>query len=233
MSSPLTTDHTVGGEPVVDAQGRPMPTKLYHYTRPARVLLIAAEGLKPFASKHHGFMTGGIPVVWLTQESNIIRTAADIIRETDGPPVMSNDDARLTVRLGRHDKRLMRYGDFLRKHNYIVFVDNGRGHACNPDAPADPEGGIELVSFRSWALDRWWVYLGEIPQRKIDEAISAAKMLEGLDEIIAMFSGSDKFKTAREEFEAKRAQVASLPPDQLVRCDVFTSGKDEFAADPP
>lgn len=194
-----------------------MPTELYHYTQPANVLLIAVQGLKPFASEHHGFMTGGVPVVWLTQESYIIRTATDNIRETDGSPVMSNAAARLTVHLERHDKRLMRYGDFLRKHKYFVCVDDGRGHAFKPDAPADPEGVIESASFPSWALDQWWVYLGEIPPRKIDSAIPAAKMLEGLDEIIARLSGSDKFEAACEEYKAKRKQVTSLPPGELVR----------------
>lgn len=198
-----------------------MPTKLYHYTKPVNVLLIAVEGLKPFASELHGFMTDGVPVVWLTQESSIIRTATDNIRETDGPPVMSNAAARLIVHLAHHDKRLMRYGDFLRKHKYSVFVDAGRGHAFKPDAPA-AEDVIEAASFPSWALDQWWVYLGEIPPRKIDFAIPAAKMLEGLDEAIARLSGSDKFKAACEEYKAKRTQVGSKLPDELVRFNTRT-----------
>ena len=198
-----------------------MPTKLYHYTKPVNVLLIAEEGLKPFASERHGFMTDGVPVVWLTQESSIIRTATDNIRETDGPPVMSNAAARLIVHLERHDNRLMRYGDFLREHKYFVFVDDGRGHAIKPDAPA-AEGAIESASFPSWALDRWWVYLGEIPPRKIDLAIPAAKMLEGLDELITRISGSDKFKAACEEYQAMRTQVASLLPYELVQFNTRT-----------
>ena len=49
---------------------------LYHYTTPARVLLIAASGLKPNASEDNAYMTGGIPVVWLTrQESNVVTAA--------------------------------------------------------------------------------------------------------------------------------------------------------------
>ncbi len=130
---------------------------------------------------------------------------------------MSNDAARLTVHLERHDKRLMRYGAFLRKHKYFVFVEDGRGHASKADAPEDREGRVDTASFPSWALDKWWVYLGTIPPRKIDTIIPAAKMLEGLDQMIAKLSGSDKFKAARAEYKAKRRQVASLPPDELVR----------------
>jgi hypothetical protein len=193
-----------------------MPTTLYHYTQPVRVLLIARDGLRPFASKQHGFMTDGIPVVWLTEESYIIRTATDIIRETNGAaPVMSNEAARLTVHLERRDKRLMRYGDFLRKQNHSVLVEDDLCLAYKRDAAEGPEG-TTAASFPSWVLDRWWVYLGDIPPRKIDSAVPAAKMLEGLDEMIATLSVAEKFQAACEEFEAKREQVASLPPDELV-----------------
>ena len=60
-----------------------------------------------------------------------------------------------------------------------------------------------------------WIYIGEVPPHKIE--ISAAKMLEGLDETIARLSGSDKFKAACENLKAERLRFASLPPDHSVR----------------
>jgi hypothetical protein len=179
--------------------------KLYHYTTPANVMLIAGDGLRPRAKEKNAHMSNGIPVVWLTLQESIVATAADIaqlmarcgddygFKEGD---LLFGGAARLTVCLERHDRRLMRYPDFLRSQ------------------------GADMGFFRKRllpdCLNKWWVYRGVIPARKIDTSLPPAVMLECLDHQIATHPNAE----ARDRFKMMRAQIAPLPPDYSVLFDI-------------
>jgi hypothetical protein len=124
--------------------------KLFHYTNPGTYLGIAASGITPHASDENAFMTGGVPVVWLTRQASNVVTAEylalmvksygeEMAKRKVGES-MFGGTARLTVNLARHDKRLVRYLDFLRE----------------PGMAAIREGLLPE------ALRSWWVYFGTI-----------------------------------------------------------------------
>ena len=166
---------------------------LYHFTQPGNLLHIAAEGLQPSTRAAHGFMTGGIPVVWLTREQTNIATAGDAVHlAAQGNPECKAGDikyggrARLTVTLARHDKRLMRYLDFCGKNGGDVAAIR---HILTPGA-----------------VQSWWVYVGLIPPHKIDLTVSRATALECLDHHIATHPDIE----ARAEFVRQRDTVAKL-----------------------
>ncbi|CUU17588.1 hypothetical protein ABIB94_008424 [Bradyrhizobium sp. JR7.2] len=177
---------------------------LYHFTHPGTVLRIAAEGLKP---NDDDFMSGGLPVVWLTRQQSNVMTAADVahmhrmevgdLNRKDGDLIFGGK-ARLTVRL-EPQKRLVKYRDFLR------------------------DGGAPLVDpacLTQTALTQWYVYLGVIPPRKIDITMTVALIVECLDHHIQTHPDAD----ARERFAEQRAQIATLPPDRLASFDLRTTG---------
>ena len=110
--------------------------KLYHYTKPGNVMMISGQGLQPRAHENNAHMTGGVPVVWLTAEPSIIVTEADIAHmmravghtgDKKLGDLYFGGPARLTVELPRHDKRLARYADFMRKRL------NRLSEGLNPD----------------------------------------------------------------------------------------------------
>ena len=100
------------------------------------------------------------------------------------------------MQLQRHDKKLIRYSEFLRK--------NGANIAA-----------IQKVVSPS-ALLNWWVYLGQIPPHKIDTTLPAALALECFDHHIATHPDIE----ARVRYKALRAQVVSLAPDDPVSLEV-------------
>jgi hypothetical protein len=165
------------------------------------LLHIMTEGLVPNASAEGAFMTGGVPVVWLTRQASNIVTAeylASFVKRYGsgaerkvGEP-MFGDTARLTVNLARHDKRLVRYSDFL--HKAGGDMEAAIGKALMPEA-----------------LQSWWVYLGTIPLRRI-EPISAALMIECLSWHIDTHPDPE----ARERFRADRERARGMPPDSPV-----------------
>jgi hypothetical protein len=171
--------------------------KLYHFTVPSTYLRIAAYGLTPHAS----FMTAGIPVVWLTrQESNRMeaqhfghmnrvfggadRDIGDCMFGSD----ISGATARLTVHIERHDKRLMRYADILRRLGTHMKAIR---EVLIPDA-----------------LTCWWVYQGIIPPHKIEPA-TVSVVAECLDWHIKTHPNIE----ARAQFKAQRERLATCPPD--------------------
>lgn len=164
-------------------------------------MMIAVQGLKPSASDDNAFMTGGLPVVWLTRQQSNITTAAQASHfkklGIDMPGCKEGDgtfggNARLTVRL-EPQKRLMKYSDFLRR-NMPAAVEPSR-KSLTPDA---------------WA--NWYIFLGTIPPHRIDTTLPASLALECLDHHIATHPDAD----ARERFKAFRKQVAARPPDAPV-----------------
>jgi hypothetical protein len=173
--------------------------KLFHYTNPRNYLRIAASGITPHASDENAYMTGGVPVVWLTQQASNVATAeylalmvksyGEVMAKRKVGELMFGGTARLTVNLPRHDKRLVRYLDFLRE----------------PDMAAIREGLLPE------ALRSWWVYLGTIPPRRI-EPVPAALMFECLSWHIE----TDPDVEARKRFRADRERLAACPPDALV-----------------
>jgi hypothetical protein len=171
--------------------------RLYHYTHPGTCLRIGTEGLLPGASEDNDLMTGGLPVVWLTrQESNVadaghiehmVKVVGHADRKTGDP--MFGGTARLTVNLSRHDRRLIRYADFLRR------------------------AGMDFVSTRlhEGALTSWWVYLGIIPPEKV-EPVTAATAVLCLDWHIETHPDVE----ARGYFKTQRERLAACRPDTVV-----------------
>lgn len=177
---------------------------LYHFTHPANVPIISASGLEPGAKPDIAFMTGGIPVVWLTLEESNVATA-DLIahmekvgeRDRNEGELTYGGTARLTVNLSRADKRLIPYRELLRQN------------------------GCDMTVMRSIhipvALTKWWVYLGVIPPHKIDTTIPAALALESIDHHINTHPDLE----VRARFKNLRDQVALTPPDHPFRFDVM------------
>jgi hypothetical protein len=171
----------------------------YHFTHPGTVLKIAAEGLKPEARPDNAFMTGGVPVVWLTrQQSNIVTTADvaymqkhDCLDRQEGD-LLFGGTARLTVEL-QPQKRLMRYRDFLKT------TSSDFGTILTPTA-----------------LAQWYVYLGVIPPRRIDTSMPVAVALECFDHHIATHPDPQ----ARERYRATRAQIAQVPDGARVEINL-------------
>jgi hypothetical protein len=58
--------------------------KLYHFTQPGDVLRIANEGLKPNVRDENAYVTGGVPVVWLTRQFDNIVTAVILNTSQNG-----------------------------------------------------------------------------------------------------------------------------------------------------
>lgn len=166
---------------------------LYHFTHPGTVLRIAAEGLKPDARPENAFMTGGVPVVWLTRQPSNIVTAADVTHmqkhdclDRNEGDLLFGGTARVTVEL-QPQKRLVRYRDFL------------KASGCDMAA---------LGTFLTpTALTQWYVYLGDISPRKIDTSMPVAVARECFDHHIATHPDPE----ARERYKVMRAQIAELP----------------------
>ena len=166
---------------------------LYHFTHPGTVLRIAKEGLKPVARPDNAFMTGGVPVVWLTRQPSNIVTAADVAHMQTHDCVDRNEgdlifggNARLTVEL-QPQKRLVRYRDFLKANGGDMVA---LGTILTPTA-----------------LTQWYVYLGVIRARRIDTSMPVEVALECFDHHIATHPDPE----ARERYRAARAQIAQLP----------------------
>jgi hypothetical protein len=173
---------------------------LYHYTLAANVLRIAGQGLKAAAGEENGFISGGIPVVWLTEQESNIATEADkaawrFPEELHVGKPMFGGSARLEVRLERHDPRLIRYFKFVRKLRLDLDV-SGFLHA-----------------------KKWWVYRGDIPASEVCTVVPARVAIECLDFHIERHPDAE----AREMFKAWRADFATLPPDDTVAFEMLAS----------
>ncbi|MCK1367233.1 hypothetical protein [Bradyrhizobium sp. 62] len=172
----------------------------HHFTHPGTALIVAGAGLKPQLKASNAHMTDGLPVVWLTRQHSNVATKADVdhckrfgVDKKEGD-LMYGGTARITVRAERHNRRLMRYGHFLEK------------------------AGLERIApqIMPYALDQWYVYLGDIAAKNVDASLPAWQMLECLDHHITTHPDQD----ARDRFSDLRNQVTTLRTDQRVafRC---------------
>ena len=175
---------------------------LYHFTTPANAMLIASDGLRMNVKHYNALMTGGIPVVWLTrQQSNI--TTADDLRfmktlkpDLDGKvgDLSFGGNARLSVQVERHNKKLVRYTDFLDR--------------CGR------EGAKEILTLT--ARNNWYVYLGDIPPHKVDTSMPASLMIECFEWHISTHGSLE----ARVDFRRHLDRLVTLPPDTPVHFSV-------------
>lgn len=171
---------------------------LYHFTQPANLFHIALNGLEPRSGGDNAFMSGGVPVVWLTEQQSNIATAADVahVRKYAPDHEFAEGDcffggtARLSVKMKRRDEKLFRYLDFWRGIS-------GDAHAMRKTAR-----GSEL----------WWVYLSLIPARRIDASVPAPIAIECLDHHIATHPDIE----ARAKFKMEREQIAGMSADTMV-----------------
>jgi hypothetical protein len=116
--------------------------KLYHYTDLwplEKGGTILAEGLKAAAGGRHAELPPSEPVVWLTSEDTPIRWSSRA------------PEVRITLDLQPNSRRLVRWEDWLRKHEPKLF------DALN-------SGRIEMPSGNSWKC--WYCYFGDIPPSK-------------------------------------------------------------------
>jgi hypothetical protein len=170
------------------------------------MLRIANEGLEPRVSDENAHMTGGVPVVWLTRQSDNIITAADFehitqrlkaLGETPDPRWQIGGRhfggaARLTVEIARHDKRLMRFPDFARKR------------------------GLQIAfKFSPPSLDmgEWFIYRGHVPAHKVSTILPREQMLALLDWHISTHPDSEAvkvFKTMGEHVAKSNAAFWDL-----------------------
>lgn len=175
--------------------------KLYHFTDPANVLLIAVDGLKPGENPDDdAIMTGGRPVVWLTTSTDNKPTAEDRAvlssqgEATDEDTTFGGGSARLTVNVGSNSSRLKRYVDL----------------------PAAKQFKLPPSAYL------WYVYFGTIPPERIDLAIPVPLALECLDRHITTHPDAD----ARERFKEMRERVLDGPSDVNVEF-TFPAGTSE------
>lgn len=203
---------------------------LYHFTVPENALLIGmGDGLKLDVLKiDHAQrrQTMGQSCVWLTQEESNAATAADIEQWTKAalvePPLPSarpltlkvgepryGGPVRCQVFIERHNKKLVRWLDFLRTTTLVE---------THPELPDYQVTGCELleqIQRSAWYMPevarKWWVYFGEIPNRKIGVPLTRAQAIEGCDWHV------EKARTAeaREQWKQQRETFASTPDDAL------------------
>ena len=134
---------------------------LYQFTPADRVEQILEDGLLPYYDTRN--MVGGEEVVWLTERTDTRLTAAETaaVFERTGDVMehwLSNSthrNVRLTVRIPSHDRRLVRYRPWLRKH-------------WRPGMPHPEDKCMDFTK-----ADAHWIYIGEIPPSKIVERPAA------------------------------------------------------------
>src|SRR5690349_5320890 len=94
---------------------------LYHFTKFETLPAITRDGLIPSEDDPLMPMIGGNKVVWLTEATSTSLSERDRVRmlERTGEPVtewLPDCPARVTVRIPAHDRKLVRYVPWLRKH---------------------------------------------------------------------------------------------------------------------
>jgi hypothetical protein len=175
---------------------------LYHFTDPVNLLRIASGGLEPRANPENKFMTGDVPVVWLTRQDSNIATADDVtyfkVRDTEVKEgaFLFGGKARLAVELQRHDRRLIRYLDFIKKSG---------GNAAQVQDRISPR-----------AAAAWWIYAGPIPRHKIDLSVPQEIALECLDFHISTHPDIE----VRARFKIFRDQITNAATGQMVQFGV-------------
>lgn len=107
--------------------------RLHHFTDPENLFLISLRGLEPSVKEESAWQTLGQRVVWLTREETNRATVADVERHRPfwkddeegnyprnvGDPMYgasadTRETVRLTVNIERHNKKLVKYTDWLR-----------------------------------------------------------------------------------------------------------------------
>ena len=99
----------------------------------------------------------------------------------------------MTINLNRHDRRLARYGDWLRANRADV--------------------GAILPLLGPVALTSWYIYFGIVAPDKIETKMTAALALPGVE---YQMKSHPNFE-ARARFAAMRDQLMRLPPDYPVQ----------------
>src|ERR1700674_1990533 len=141
--------------------------KLYHFTVPENVLLIAASGLRPDAcGDRNAHMTAGKPVVWLTRRGENLMTADDMAHferlglrhDTKIGEPMFGGPHRLTVNIGSHSKNLQHWATWMRRNSRVFVDENGVALANNAGELFRTDGVLSAVTRD--ALANWYVYLG-------------------------------------------------------------------------
>jgi hypothetical protein len=195
--------------------------KLYHFTTQENALLVALGGLQPKVRNDHVFQTFGTPVVWLTREESNLATAehvahfakinrADLINTVGAPLYSSSNPVRCEVELSRHNKKLMRWIDFLRT------TDLAAGDPLNGEIAATGSDIVHIVqhSIAQTCREKWWIYMGDIPVRKMFVPLSAATALHGVDYQI---EHNEDAEAVAQSWRPLREQLAALDPTDLVQ----------------
>lgn len=199
--------------------------KLYHYTTAENALCVALSGLRPGNHKQatadsRKWQTMGLPVVWLTREESNLATPEHVAHfqrlgvntELNVGDLLYGGSVRCVVHLERHNRKLIRWADFLRTTNIVE---------ANRSAPDDREQwitGRDILRrceqrMMPNALAQWWIYLGEVPPHKILVPLTVAMAIQGCDFLInAGCPTTDEC----EDFRKMRQQLAALEPNSLL-----------------
>jgi hypothetical protein len=124
---------------------------LYHFTKLMNVPGIKADGLRPSSESENSL---GKDVVWLTELTTrrLTDTARAEMNSWHWLPVGNGRNVmRFTVRIGSHDRKLVRYEPWLRRQKLTA------GH--------DTDCGRAIVA-------SWWMYFGVIHPSRIIECIA-------------------------------------------------------------
>jgi hypothetical protein len=143
---------------------------LYHFTPIKNLEAIRRDGLQAWCSSDH--MAGLLRrVVWLCDTPTVEfadwelaifkeRCPEKTVRSKRWLGTYDSDPlARLTVRLSSDDRKLKKYGPWLRKHQFVNHPD--------PD---------DILARRP--VETWWIYFGDIaPSKIVDCIIQPAPLL--------------------------------------------------------
>jgi hypothetical protein len=124
---------------------------LHHFTRPELLASILRDGLKASCASTENDRTCAVPVVWLTERDTLVPTlkARKIMLSRgvlSGPGCSNLPTATVCLRvtIGSHDRKLVSWRKWVRKH------DNGE----DQDDPL-------IHEFKDW------IYFGDIPPAKL------------------------------------------------------------------
>jgi hypothetical protein len=168
--------------------------KLYHFCRASDLNSISAKGLCPHVP-HESVVSLGLSVVWLTAPETTAATEED--REHYRRKCLWTEEEieetrqhrwlldtcrphRLTVRV-RSDRKLINYGEFLRRNKDTVIMEGGVAHANDAGELYSVRHLME--SLTTSALTNWFLYFGRIPPSKIEglPSISRSKQTKSVD----------------------------------------------------
>jgi hypothetical protein len=194
--------------------------RLYHYTHSRNLFGIHLSGLLP--SKYDppsDLLTMGQPVVWLTTQTTLAPTPADLeylrARRDDGDELHSGfaestlvgRDTRLPVNVSTLSKKLVHWYTWLSTTNIVC------ANADNLNDTSRHLTGrkvLEMFPPSPTSKEHYWIYFGTIRPARIELQPTSENMLPGIEDCLASaIKEGEANKVAR--FTELRDQIKALP----------------------